>query len=75
MPVASAPAGIEIVTEPLDSVTDPDVYVPLVNMTVPVGVGVPLTVTITDSACAVVMLAGDGETVTAGVVFAGAVMV
>ena len=39
-------------------------------MTVPVGEGVPLTVTVTESAWAVVMLAGEGVTVTVGVVAA-----
>jgi len=39
----------------------------------PVGVGLPLpplTATVTESACAGVMLAGDGVTVTVGVLFA-----
>ena len=43
---------------------------PLVKVTAPVGVGLPvppLTVTVTIVDCAVVMLEGDGETVTAGV--------
>ena len=39
-------------------------------MTEPVGVGVPLTATVTESDCAVVMLEADGVTVTAGVVVA-----
>jgi S1-C subfamily serine protease len=40
-----------------------------------VAVGLPLTVTVTDSAWAVVMPAGDGETVTVGVVFTTGVIV
>jgi hypothetical protein len=44
-------------------------------MTEPVGVGVPLTATVTVSACAVVMLEADGVTFTVGVVFAGVVTV
>jgi hypothetical protein len=39
-----------------------------VSTTEPVGVGVPLTVTVTDTVWAVVMLAGDGTTVTVGAV-------
>jgi hypothetical protein len=38
-------------------------------------VGVPLTPIVTVSDCAVVMLVGDGDTVTVGVVFAGLVTV
>jgi hypothetical protein len=60
-----------MVALPLVSVTAPDEYVPLVRVTEPVGVGVPPTVTVTDSACVVVMLAGDGVTVTGGAVVAG----
>jgi hypothetical protein len=40
-----------------------------------VGVGVPLTATVTVNGCAVVMLDADGVTVTVGVVFAGLVTV
>jgi hypothetical protein len=38
-------------------------------MTVPVGVGFPPTATVTDSACAVLILYVDGVTVTVGVLF------
>jgi hypothetical protein len=67
-----------IVALPLLRVAAADVYVPLVSVNDPVGVGLPvppLTATVTLSACAVVMLEADGVTVTVGVVFAGAVTV
>jgi hypothetical protein len=44
----------------------------------PVGIGLPLpplTATVADSVCAVVMLDGLGVTVTVGVIFAGAVTI
>ena len=64
--------AILIVELPLLSVIEGDVYVPLVSITVPVGVGLlppPLTVTVTVSACMVLMLEDDGETMTVGVTF------
>ena len=70
VPVASDPAGIPIVALPLLSATLPDVYVPLVSTTDPVGVPVlPLgaaTVTVTESACPVVIVPLEGVTVTVG---------
>jgi hypothetical protein len=41
---------------------------PPVSTIHPVGIGVPLTATVTDSPWAVVMLDGEGVTVTAGAV-------
>ena len=41
---------------------------PLVRTTEPVGVGVPATSTVTDSAWVVLMLFEDGDTVTVGVI-------
>jgi hypothetical protein len=43
------------------------IWLVVLSVTEPVGVGVPLTVTVTDNACPVVMLSRDGVTVTAGV--------
>lgn len=51
---------------------------PLATVTDPVGVGLPLvglTLTVTVSDCAVVMLLGEGVAVTVGVVVTGAVTV
>jgi hypothetical protein len=59
---------------PLLSVVAADVYVPLLSVIVPVGVGLlppPLTVSATVNDCAVVMLVRDGVTVTVGVAFDG----
>jgi hypothetical protein len=78
LPVASDPAETLMVAPPLLRVAAADVYVPLVSVTEPVGVGFPvppLTATATVSACAVVMLDADGVTVNVGVVFAAAVTV
>jgi hypothetical protein len=67
-----------IVVLPLLSATAADVYVPLVNVTEPVGVGavteagggsVKLTATQIVSPCTVVTLVADGVTLTMGVVF------
>ena len=58
-----------IVVEPLLRVVAAEVYLPLVNVTVPVGVGLPvppLTATVTLSDCVVVMLDTPGVTVTVG---------
>jgi hypothetical protein len=73
--VPSDPAGTLIVATPPVSAVADEVYVPLVSVTEPVGVGVPATVTVTARLWAVVMLDGEGETVTVGVVFAGLVTV
>ena len=76
MPVASEPAAMGIVAVPLTSGGAGEVYAPLVSITDPVGVALappPLTVTVTDSGCNVVMLADDGAAVTVGVTSAGAV--
>jgi hypothetical protein len=63
-------AGMLIVALPLISVVADEVYPPPVRVTVPVGVGLPfppLTATITDSACVVVMLEAVGVTLTVGI--------
>ena len=68
---ASELPGTVIAALPLDNVVAAEAYVPLVRVTDPVGIVLPvgsLTVMVTVVDCAVVMLAGDGETVTAGVV-------
>jgi len=55
---------------PLLRVVAAEVYPPLGRITKPVGVGYtlpPLTVTVTGSACYVVILDGGGVTVTVGV--------
>jgi hypothetical protein len=67
-----------IVALPLLKVIAAEVYPPPVNVTDPVGVGLPLppfTETVTVRGCAVVMLDVDGVTVTVGVVLAGVVTV
>jgi hypothetical protein len=72
LPIARDPAGTLIVAPPLLRVLAADVKVPLVSVTVPVGVGLPvppLTAVVTVNACAVVMLVEDGVTVTVGAVF------
>ena len=70
VPTASAPADRLIVATP--AVSDvAAVKFPQVSVIDPVGIGLsapPLTVTVTLSDCAVVMLVGDGVTVTVGVV-------
>ena len=61
-----------IVALPLPRVAAVDVYDPLVNVTEPVGVGMPLpplTATDTERGCAVVMLDQGGFTATTGVSF------
>jgi hypothetical protein len=76
--VASDPAGTVIIALPLTRVVAAEVYVPLLRVSEPVGVGLPLpplTPIVTVSDCVVVMLLGDGDTVTVGVVFAGVVTV
>jgi hypothetical protein len=68
--MASDPAGILIVATPLLRVVDSEVYVPLVSITEPVVVGLPLpplTATAMVRAWVVVMLVEDGVTVTVGV--------
>ena len=69
--VASEPPGTVIVALPLLSVVAAEVYVALVSVTEPVGLGLPdppLTVTVTIVDCAEVILAGEGVTVTVGAV-------
>ena len=69
LPAASDPAGTLIVALPLTSAVAAEVYVPLVNVTVPVAVGAPfppLTLTVTDNVWTVVTLVGVGVTVTVG---------
>ena len=71
VPVGSKPADTVITALPLLSAVADDVYVPPVSVTEPVGVGLPdppLTATVTMVDCAVVILAGDGVTVTVGTV-------
>jgi hypothetical protein len=75
LPNASEPAGIVIVALPAFKVTAVEVKLPLVSVTAPVGAGLPLTVVMIPSACAVVMLDKDGVAVTVGVVFAEVVTV
>ena len=70
VPAVSELAGMLIVALPLLKVIAAEVYPPLLNVTDPVGVGLPLppfTETVTVSGCAVVMLEADGVTVTVGV--------
>jgi hypothetical protein len=70
--VASEPAGIVTDALPPVSVVAAEVYVPLLSVTVPVGVGLllpPLKFTVTITACAILTLARDGVTATVGVVF------
>jgi hypothetical protein len=57
-----------IVALPLLSFVAAELKLPLVSVTAPVGVGVPPTVTETESAWSVVMLDEAGITVTVGVV-------
>jgi hypothetical protein len=67
-----------IVALPLPRVAAAEVYPPPLSVTVPVGVGLPvppLTATVTERGCAVVMLEADGVTATVGVVFAATVTV
>jgi len=75
VPAARDPAGILIVALPLVNVATAEVYPPPESVTEPVGVGVPPTPIVTDRDCNVVMLDGEGVTVTVGVVFAGFVTV
>jgi hypothetical protein len=61
-----------IVAPPLVSIVAADVYPPPVSVTEPVAVGAPIppfTATVTVVPCTVVMLDGDGVTVTVGVTF------
>ena len=63
---------------PLLSVVAAEVYVPLVRVTVPLGIGFPFpppTVIVTGNACAVVMLDAEGETPTWGAAVCGTVTV
>ena len=76
VPTANDPAGTLIFALPLFRVVAVEVYVPLVSVTAPVGVGlaVPsLTPTVTASTCAVVMLVDDNVIVTVGVAVGEAV--
>lgn len=73
--MANEPAGMLIVVLPPLKLAAAEVKVPLLRTTEPVGVGVPLTATVTDKACVVVMLDADGATETEGVVLAGVVTV
>lgn len=69
MPTASEPAGTLTVAAPLLRVAAADVNFPLLNVTEPVGVGVPLpplTVSFTIRAWAVSTLEAPGATVTVG---------
>ena len=63
----SDPAGMLIVALPPVRAVAAEVYPPELSVTEPVGVGVPATVTVTVSGCAVVMLDAEGVTVTGGV--------
>jgi hypothetical protein len=62
-----------IVATPPVRVVAAEVYPPPLSVTEPVGVGVPDTVTVTKRAWRVVMLDGDGVTVTVGVVLVAVV--
>ena len=69
VPVVSNPAEMLIVALPPLRFVVAEVYPPPVKVTEPVGAGLPppaLTETVTDSACAVVMLDEEGATVTVG---------
>lgn len=69
LPTASEADGIVIVALPPLSAVAVEEYVPPVRVMAPVGVPeLPLTVTVTLSDCAVVMLDDAGVTVTEGVV-------
>jgi hypothetical protein len=60
------------------SIVAAEVYVPLLTVTDPVGVALPeppLTATVTESDCAVVILDAEGETVKTGATGPGAVNV
>ncbi len=75
-PAGNVPAAIWIVALPPLSAVTADVYVPLVSVTVPVGIAspaLPLTATVTNKARVVVVLAEAGVAVTVGVV-SGTVM-
>jgi hypothetical protein len=70
VPLASDPAGMLIVAMPPLRVAAADVKLPLLSITEPVGVGLPvppLTATLTDNDWAVVMVVEDGVTVIVGV--------
>ena len=69
--MAIDPAPMLIAAEPPLSVVAAELYPPPLSVTVPVGTGFPLpplTTTVTDKACVVVMLNEDGVTVTVGVI-------
>jgi hypothetical protein len=73
-PAASDPAGTVMVAEPELSVVVDEVKLPLERTIEPVGVpSDPETATVTESACAVVMLPDAGVTDTVGVVGFGLV--
>lgn len=77
-PTASDPAGMLMVALPLVRAVAAEVYVPLVSVTKPAGMDLPvppLTLICTERACDGEMLDADGVTVTVGVVFAGEVTI
>ena len=68
LPAANEPPGMGMVAAPAARATAVEVKLPLVKTTEPVGIEVaPLTVTLTDMACAVVMVGVEGVTLTVGV--------
>lgn len=72
VPDASEPAGMLIVAAPLLRTIAEEVYAPLESFTDPVKVGFPdppLTITATESDCAVVIVVELGVTATVGVIF------
>lgn len=72
VPDASEPAGMLIVAAPLLRTIAEEVYAPLESFTDPVKVGFPdppLTITATESGCAVVIEAEAGVTAIVGVIF------
>ena len=74
-PVASDPAGTVIIALPPARVVAAEAYPPPLRTTEPVGAEPPLPpakVMVTNNDCVVVMLEGDGDTVTVGVTSAAA---
>ncbi len=75
-PAVSFPDATTICALPLESVPEPRLVPPKVNVTEPVGVPLlALTVIVTVALWAVVMLEGLADTVTVGVINVGAVTV
>ena len=66
LPVASAPAGIVITATPAVTAVVAELYVPLLSTTLPVGVGVPLTVIVAVSVCSDVIPEPDSPTLIPG---------